>query len=263
AEEKLEWDPAWPRIRPWEYVVGPALVGGALTVRYLGPQVDRNWQGGILFDDWVIDAIAVRGSFRATVSDTSDAALYGSLAYRFLDSMLLPGLLHGGWDVGLQMSFIDIESLGVLMTILWGAQVVVARERPFVKQCLSDPQFAAANADCEHSGEWDRSFIAGHSAVGVAMASLTCLHHTELPLYGGGIGDDLACGVLIGAAVLNGLGRVMSENHYTTDLLLGEGLGLFAGYVVPRTLHYGWGGSRETTTGGGVGVVILPTFGND
>ena len=122
AQEKLEWDPAWHRVRTWEYVAGPTLVAGALALRYLGPQVDRNWQGGILFDDFVIDNIAVRGSFRNTIAVLTDAALFGVLGYRFLDSMLLPGLMHGSWDLGLQMSAIDIESLGVLMAISCGGR---------------------------------------------------------------------------------------------------------------------------------------------
>jgi membrane-associated phospholipid phosphatase len=145
---------------------------------------------------------------------------------------------------------------------LWGAQVVVARERPFVAQCRADPEYAARTPDCHAQGEWNRSFVAGHTAVGVAMASLTCLHHGHLPLYGG-FGDDLACGLSIGAAVVNGMGRVMTENHYTSDLLLGVGLGLFAGYVVPKTLHYGRGASRPREPGPGPGMVVLPTFSGD
>jgi membrane-associated phospholipid phosphatase len=61
-----------------------------------------------------------------------------------------------------------------------------------------------------------------------------------MPLYGGGWGDTLACGLAIGGAAFTGAGRVLAGKHYSTDLILGLGLGGFAGWVLPRLLHYGF-----------------------
>jgi membrane-associated phospholipid phosphatase len=261
---KLEWDPAWHRVRPWEYVAGPTLATGALVLRFVGPTADRNWQGGILFDNAVIDAIAVRGEgARHAIIRVSDGVFFGAMGFRLVDSALLPGLLHGSWDVSLQMSFIDLEAFAVVAVVLWGSQVFVGRERPYVAVCRSDPEFASRENDCGPDDDWNRSFIAGHPAVGVTAAALTCLHHSHLPLYGGGVGDDLTCGLMIAAAAANGMSRILAEKHYTSDVIFGTVLGLLAGYVVPKSLHYGWGTSSDSPEPSGLPAVILPTITGD
>jgi membrane-associated phospholipid phosphatase len=261
-EGEVSWE--WQRVRPWEYVAGPALIGGAIALRFAGPQPDRTWQGGILFDDAIDDALAVRTRARVTIGDVTDAAFYSAMGFRLIDSALLPGLVHGSWDVSLQMSFIDMEAFGVVAAVLWGTQVFVGRERPYVAVCRSDPHFAATEGDCHYpNDDWNRSFISGHPAVGVTAAALTCLHHSHMPLYGGGWGDDAACGLSIAAAAVNGIGRVVAEKHYASDLILGVALGLTAGYVVPKTLHYGWGDRSTPEREARRGPAILPTFSGD
>jgi membrane-associated phospholipid phosphatase len=264
-EAEVVWNPEWHRVRPWEYVAAPVFGAGSIALRFAGPQPDRNWKGGILFDDALIDAIAVRGEGRDTVATVSDSAFYGAMAFRLVDSAVLPGIQHHAWDVALQMSFIDLEAFAISGTLLWGTQLFVGRERPYVQVCRDDPEFAAREADCEPSDDWNRSFFSGHPAIGVTAAALTCLHHTRMPLYGK-VGDPLVCGLTIAMASANGIARVMSEKHYGTDLVVGVGVGLFAGYVVPRSLHYGWrpGSVRSTRKVGeadgdsGTVVLVLP-----
>jgi membrane-associated phospholipid phosphatase len=165
------------------------------------------------------------------------------------------------------MSFIDLEAFGVVAAVLWGTQVFVGRERPYVPVCRSDPEFAAREGDCVPDDDWNRSFISGHPAVGVTAAALTCLHHSRMPLYGGAA-DPLICGLTIAAATANGLGRVMTEKHYASELVLGVGLGLVAGYVIPKALHHGWGSgssappAERAARGARARIVILPALGD-
>jgi membrane-associated phospholipid phosphatase len=257
--DPVEWK--WQRVRPWEYVAGPVLVGGSLVVRFAGPQPDRNWQGGILFDQAVTDAVAIRGTGRPVVATISDVGFYSAMGFRLIDGALLPGLIHGNWDVSLQVSFIDLESFGIVAAVLWGSHLAIGRERPYMTTCRADPEFAARESDCTPSDDTNRSFIAGHPAVGVTAAALTCLHHSHMPLYGR-VGDGFACWLTIVAAAANGAGRVLAEKHYTSDLILGVSLGIFAGYIVPKTLHYGWGDATEKprpTASRGAGAVVLPS----
>jgi membrane-associated phospholipid phosphatase len=44
---------------------------------------------------------------------------------------------------------------------------------------------------------------------------------------------------MVTLAVLNGVGRVITENHYATDVLIAAALGSVAGWLVPELLHYG------------------------
>ena len=72
----------------------------------------------------------------------------------------------------------------------------------------------------------------------LTAAGLTCTHHGHLPLYGGGAPDMVACGVMIGAAGATGIGRLMTEKHHLSDVIVGWGMGVVAGWVLPEVLHY-------------------------
>jgi len=64
------------------------------------------------------------------------------------------------------------------------------------------------------------------------------MHHAHLPLYGGGAGDVAACVGAYGVAATTGVLRVMSDNHYMTDVTVGAVLGTAVGLGVPYLLHY-------------------------
>jgi membrane-associated phospholipid phosphatase len=253
--QRVEWSPSWHRVRPWEYATTAATLGWGFYLRFGAAAPSSDWRGGVLFDDGLLDAVAIEGhESRRSVAKTTDNLFYGAMAYRLVDSALLPWLIHGSPDVALQMSMIDLQAFGVVASVLWSVQVLVGRERPVVTRRCPDPAIAASEPKCDpDSAERNRSLIAGHPAVGITAAGLTCLHHAHLPLYGRD-GDILACGLMIGAATFNGLGRVMTEQHYPSDLVLGVGLGVTAGYVIPSALHYGFGSGRRPETS----MVVIP-----
>jgi len=232
----LRW--RWQRFRTWEYPVTAVVLGGAIALRFAARAPSADWTGGILFDDWVQDHTAVQGiQARQSVKTMTDVFFYGSMGYRLVDSVLVPSLVWRSPDVAFQMSLIDLESFGLVAITLWGSQALFGRERPFAKRC-GDPAFAASEACAPDSSEHNRSFFAGHPAVVLTAAGLTCIHHAHLPLYGGGIADKSACGTMIAAAVVTGVGRVISEEHHASDLLVGYGVGVLAGFIMPEFLHY-------------------------
>ena len=259
----LEW--RWQRFRAWEYPVTAAARGAAAYLRAAGPQPSVSWTGGILGDDWVEDHTAIQNiAKRRVVVTLTDVFFYGSMAYRLVDSAVLPSLVWRSPDVAFQMSLIDLESFGFVAITLWGQQALLGRERPYAKRC-SDPAFAASEGGCApDSAEHGRSFFAGHPAVVLAAAGLTCTHHAHLALYGGGAADDLACGLMIGAAAATGVGRMVTEEHHLSDVIVGYGLGAFAGWALPELLHYGHPrpstvAARTTETA--VRVTLAPVIG--
>ena len=234
----LEW--RWPRFRAWEYPVTAAALGAAAYLRFAGPRPSADWTGGVLVDDWVQDRTAIQNiALRDGTRTVTDVFFYGSMAYRLVDSAVLPSLVWRSPGVAFQMSMIDLESFGFVAITLWGGQAAFGRERPFAKRC-SDPTFAASEQGCgPGSTEHNRSFFAGHPAVVLTAAGLTCTHHAHLPLYGGGAADTVACAAMLGAAVVTGVGRVITEEHHVSDLVVGYGAGFIAGFVLPELLHYG------------------------
>lgn len=261
----IEW--RYRRSQPWEYAATAVALGTGFYLRFVAAPRDANWRGGILFDDALREQVAVKSpSNRLLVTKFTDAMFYGAMTYRFVDSILVPGLGWGNWDTALQMVSVDLESFGFVALTLWGTQALLARQRPYVSRC-GEAGIAAAE-DCRpDQAETNRSFYAGHPAVGMTAATLTCVHHSHLPLYGGA-GDTLACGVMLGAAVMNGFGRVVAEKHYPSDLIVGFGVGAFAGWALPELLHYAHprspsGTSVSASTSAApvrVRAVLLPTW---
>ena len=66
-----------------------------------------------------------------------------------------------------------------------------------------------------------------------AAAGLMCVHHEMIPLFGGGAPDTLACAWGITAASLVSTMRVVADEHWASDVLLGAGVGWGFGYYLP------------------------------
>jgi membrane-associated phospholipid phosphatase len=234
---QLEWNGAWAPFRPWEYAATSAAWMQGLLVRFVGPSPNRS-RATFEPDERIVSALGVSGTAYDVAGMIANIGYLSSLAYRLLDSTVVPGLLHGSSDVALQMTWIDLEAFAISALVLWNAQLLYGRERPLYRDC---PSSAAKGFDCDSQADTRyRSFITGHALAAATAAGLTCVHHSHLTLYGG-VADDLACGITIGVAGAVGLGRIMMERHRPTDTLLAWGIGALAGYVVPSALHYGFG----------------------
>ena len=72
-------------------------LGTAFYLRFSHSR-DANWRGGILFDDWVRENTRVAGqSNRRMVATFTDAAFYGAMGYRLIDTVFVPGLAEGSF----------------------------------------------------------------------------------------------------------------------------------------------------------------------
>jgi hypothetical protein len=257
-DQDIHW--RWARFRTWQYVATPAMALTAGALRFFGP-TPRHLDYPILFDEPVQDALYLEDhDARSTLRMLTDLTYYGSLAYAVADVMIVGLVYDSSWDVSWQMLMLDVQSFAMIGAVTFIAQSFVGRPRPSTIRC--EEESPGNEAQCSEDGEALRSFVSGHFAIAVAGAGLTCLHHTQMPLYGGGAADYAACGVMIGLAALNGYGRLAVEKHYATDVALGLGLGLAAGVAVPYWLHYDQeidltiGGEEE----GDARAMVVPTF---
>jgi membrane-associated phospholipid phosphatase len=239
APDPLAW--RWTRFRTWEYPVTVVALVGAISLRAFAPPPGPDLQGGFLVDDYFKQhAMLHNRKLRSGVVKMTDVFFFGSMAYRLADSTIAPTFVLGRPDLALQLSMIDLEAFGFVAAMLWVPQTFVGRERPVIGagRCR-DPAFAKRERACDPDGsEHNRSLFAGHPAVVMASAGLTCSHHRHLPLYGGGNADILACGLMVGAAGFTGVGRVLTGKHHVSDLVIGYIVGGFAGFGLPELLHY-------------------------
>ncbi|HEX6275575.1 MAG TPA: phosphatase PAP2 family protein [Polyangiaceae bacterium] len=251
-EEQVEWNPDWPRFRKAEiaFTAGMSLQFAAASFVY--PQLENTWKGGVLFDDAARNALRLETrSARDTAQKVGDMLYYGLVAYPLVvDTAIVTWGIHGAGDVALQMLAMNLETYAFVGAVARSAEKL-GRERPSAAECEKDPEYSAK---CGNDGASNQSLLSGHSAAGFAGAGLMCAHHTNLPLYGGGAPDIAACAFGLTAATAVGTLRVMSDDHYATDVILGAALGLFGGYGMPMLLHYGFGDDSKPSGS------LLPAF---
>jgi len=215
-------------------------------------QPERNWRGGVLFDDAVRDALRLHThDAREQARSVSDKVyLYLGVFPLVVDNLIVTWAIHGSGDVALEMLGMNLESYALTGAIVLTAQKV-GRERPAARGCVDDPEYSPK---CHSEVGLTESFFSGHTAVNFTAAGLICAHHQHLPLYGGGVPDVAICIAGLTAATAQGALRIMTDDHYSTDVLVGVTVGVFSGYVLPHLLHYGFGGEGERGKG------LLPTF---
>jgi len=265
---RVEWSPDWPRVRILEVANIVALTAGSYVI-------DAEWQprgratvaassGG--FDDWVRATFRGRTSAaQATAADISDYLYKGSVFAPYLIDVWVVALgIHQSVDVAVQMTLINLQSLGLSGVLALSAERIAGRPRPYVQDCGPDgaARDAAGNAlynHCGSAGDY-QSFYSGHAAATATMAGLTCAHHQHLPLYGGGLADLAPCLLMIGVTTTTGVARIVADRHWGTDVLLGWGLGGASGYVLPSLLHYGFTKGRPVgeLRIGGLHMVPIP-----
>lgn len=66
--------------------------------------------------------------------------------------------------------------------------------------------------------------------------ALICTQHLSLHLYGAPW-DAVTCGAAVASDVTVGVLRLVTDNHYASDILAGAGLGVLFGWGVPVLMH--------------------------
>lgn len=233
---ELRWREEWPRFRPWEYALTGAALATTGVLIFATDWPDSGDEARNPVDDFARDTFRARDfEGREVARFVGDAGFRFLLVYPVIDVVAVAWIGHGSPDVAGQMFLIDAQSMGLSAAISLGIEKTGRRSRPSTEPCERDPDYEYW---CDGADEF-ASFFSGHMAMASTGAGLTCAHHRNLPLYGGGIGDALACGGAVTLAVAVGASRVVNDRHWLSDVLLGGGVGFASGYVMPMVLHYG------------------------
>ncbi len=249
--DRVEWSKDWPRVHLAEVVDVVGLTAASYAIdAYWTPLKSPNWSGPILFDRWARNQLV--GQSYATQHAAAEMAdtLYkaGTLGPYIIDVYFVALGVHQNADVALQMGLINLQSLGLSGVTTLAAEHLVGRARPYVQDCEPNGDVRDAHGNlllnhCDGIGDY-QSFWSGHVAAVGTMAGLTCVHHQHLPLYGGGFADLAPCLLMIGAAVTTGVGRMISDRHWASDVIVGGAVAFGSGYLLPSALHYGFNGGK-------------------
>ncbi len=230
---RLKWPDAWPKFHPVEYVATVILVGTNLYLEgFTKPLEKPVWTEGILFDDWIRGARLKSPTALKNAGLVSDfTSLAPQLPPIFIDALLLP-VIDGSWDTVWQMEMINAQAYALTGVLTRGPLRLFPRQRPVVEECKTDPTIARCNAGP------NASFPSGHTSFAFTGAGLTCAHHLHIPLMGSRKAAVLTCVGAASLATTTAVLRVLTDRHWTTDVLVGAGIGVLSGYVMPVLLHY-------------------------
>lgn len=245
-ERTVQWNEAWPRVR-WIELLDTVALSFATGAIHASPSpATTDWKGGILFDEPLRKVLSARtrvGQERAAL--LSDYLYRGMVVTPYIIDNFVTALgVHQNADVALQLTLINMQSLGLSGVVTLGTQHLIARERPYASGCLGPTKADAIGFNTCGDGDDLMSFYSGHAAAMFTMAGLTCAHHQHLPLYGGGAPDALACALMVGLATTGSVMRLVADRHWASDAIIGSSVGVLSGYLVPVLLHYGIGWNR-------------------
>jgi len=203
----------WAPIHTWEYF---ALVGANAATLTIVATVHppARWRGGILFDNWVKDGLALKSEAAQTNAGNVSTVLVVSLALFpvLIDSGLLTWWVHERRDLAWQMFILDAEVLSLTGMLSIASQRFVGRERP--------------------AGGENDSFFSGHASLASSAATTICLQHLDLDLLGNKAADGTVCGLSAASAVVTGFLRIMANRHWATDVIVGTGVGVGSAFLV-------------------------------
>jgi membrane-associated phospholipid phosphatase len=249
----LRWDPEWSHAGAGDYVLGGLglAVLGAEAVWLEPEQPPLHWTGPILFDRDIRDLL--RGSTAQVRYDAGVASwvmLGVDVAYPVVVDVPYAWSRYGkqvAWDLFWQ----DAVALSLVSATDLAVRNLVGRARPPVSDCLAA---GGSASQCLGSDtEATMSFPGGHVAIATAGAALTCTQHLSMHLYGDPW-DVLTCGSAIGVDVTMGVLRIVTDNHWASDILAGGVLGFAFGWGVPVLMHL----HRHLESRGETGILLAP-----
>jgi membrane-associated phospholipid phosphatase len=222
------------------------------------PVDQQRWTSENSFDAAVRDAVvpnSIEGRERAR--DVSDIALVAQGNQILFDTLVVAWWHHHSAEVAWQMALINVETIALNVGINGLITGFASRERPYRGRC--GPDFDSDPLDDCRSSKRYRSFYSGHTSTTFAMAGLTCMHHAYLPLYGGGWADTAICPVSFLVAGLTGSMRVLGDQHWASDVMVGAGMGTLIGLGVPWLFHYRIDSLPDVTGDSSLRMQLMPT----
>lgn len=217
----------------WDYTL-TAFATTLVAVDFAAPQTIRepHWTQPILFDADARSALRVSDAgTRTTLENTAWGLWFAQMGFPVLVDVPYAWARYGP-AVARDLFWQDAVTLTVAGALDALLRDMTGRLRPDVYDC-----WVAGRSGCLTSAESTRSFPGGHLINSAAAASLTCTQHLYMRLYGKPW-DAITCATTIGASFTVAMLRVMSDNHWATDQIVGAAIGGFVGWFVPWFMHF-------------------------
>jgi len=235
STHKLHWDPAWSHANGTDW--GIAAVSLSVVTFELGVlqpiRPPAHWTQTNAFDEGIRDALRVKDSGTSSALATAAWALWGTqMAYPVVVDVPYAWRRYG-WAAARDLFWQDAVTMLVAGAIDGFLRDAVGRVRPNVSDCYAKNGESCLDANSDTT----RSFPGGHLVNSTAAAALLCTQHLYTRLYGGPW-DAVACATTITASATITVFRVMSDDHWATDQIVGAALGSLLGWAIPYVMHF-------------------------
>ena len=260
---RLQWDPTWPRYRFDELVLTAGMGLVIVLESVLPTRTDALWTSVTGMDLEVARTLGLRRASNREIMRGLSTGVTAALVLwpAAIDSLLYAGLGEGAWDVAWQLSLISLEVFSVNHVLSLLVRLLTRRERPVGRFCNEDPGYASDPLCANQppaNGFWSDS-----TSTAFAGAAMVCWYHDALDLFGEEATDFTACGTAIAAAAASGLFRIMSDDHWVTDVLTGAVVGSLSGILLPWLLHFQGGGRPPLEGADTPPMTFMPMMGPD
>jgi membrane-associated phospholipid phosphatase len=234
GQSRPDWPAGARRAVAAEYVAAGTLTLSAYLLGLYRPSQFRT-TGPWLFDRPAREALRMEGRNERIAADiASDVLLWAVVTYPVADALLAATALRARAPVAVEMAVQTSLVLSATAALTYLTKNLVGRERPIGRACRAYSGYAPECGDDVPP----LSFWSGHAAASFAAATMACVHHRQLDLYGSETADALACAVPLGVAASVALLRVLADQHYTSDVIAGAAAGVLSGLGLGLLLHY-------------------------
>ena len=201
-------------------------ISGTAAIQFGANQKNR-WTDTNSFDRGIREGLRSGSrSTREAASTASDVMLgltAGLLPLASIGKTLSEHECYEAYD----MATDAVEAFTLTLLLTTGTKMLAGRSRPYVQECDGSPPKDASCSDSDRK----QSFFSGHASMAATGAGLSCSYAMKRKTWGDGrVARFTPCALGIGAALATGVLRVVDDDHWSSDVIVGFLVGGTVGY---------------------------------
>jgi hypothetical protein len=201
-------------------------MGGTAAIQF-GANEKTRWTSTNSFDRNIRDGLRSGSrSTREAANTASDVMLgltAGLLPLASIGKTLSERDCYEAYDMATDAA----EAFTLTLLLTTGTKTIAGRERPYVQECDGSPPRDASCGDSDRK----QSFFSGHASMAATGAGLSCSYAMKRKTWGDGrVARFTPCALGIGAALATGVLRIVDDDHWGSDVIVGLLVGGTVGY---------------------------------
>lgn len=201
-------------------------LGGTAAIEF-GANEKTRWTSTNSFDRGIRDGLRSGSKSTREAADTASdvmlALAAGLLPFASIGKTLSEHECYEAYDMATDAA----EAFTLTLLLTTGTKLIAGRQRPYVQECDGSPP---GDVSCDDSGR-KKSFFSGHASMAATGAGLSCSYAMKRKTWGDSkVARFTPCALGIGAALATGALRIVDDDHWGSDVIVGLLVGATVGY---------------------------------